>query len=99
MDFALKALLCGVGLIGSDHLDESKATGLLGVGITHDVALFHLAVFLKQTADFLFRQAGVDTRDEEVGARVAAVVIAAARVLRRAAVSCQYAARAPRRER
>lgn len=92
VDFALKALLGSISLIRSNHLDESEATGLLRVGVTHDVAFLHLAVFLEQTTDFLFRQAGVNTRDEEVGARVAAIIIVtAARVLGRAAVFCQYA--------
>lgn len=86
MNFTLQALLCGVGLVRGDHLDEAKATGLLGVRVAHDVALLNLAILLEQAADFFLRQARVDASHEEVRARVAAVVIVtAARVWGRAA--------------
>jgi hypothetical protein len=68
VDFTLKTLLGGVSLIRCDHLDKAKATRLLCVRITHDVALLHLAILLKETRHFLFRERGVDARDEEVGA-------------------------------
>jgi hypothetical protein len=35
-DFALQFLSCSVGLIRSDHLDESETTRFLGVWVDHD---------------------------------------------------------------
>jgi hypothetical protein len=79
VDFTLKTLLGGVSLVGCDHLDEAEATGLLCVRIAHDVALLYLAVLLEETRDFFLGERGMDAGDEEVGARVAAVVIVIAR--------------------
>jgi hypothetical protein len=50
----LETLLGSVGLISSNHLDETKATGLLGVWIKHDLALLDITIFLEETSDFLF---------------------------------------------
>jgi hypothetical protein len=83
VDFTLKTLLGGVSLVGCDHLDEAEATGLLCVRIPHDVALLYLAVLLEETRDFFFGERGMDAGDEEVGARIAAVVIVIARSWRR----------------
>ena len=74
-NLTLKSLLCGISLISSDHLDETEATRLLGMGIKHNLALLDVAVFLEETGDFLFGKARVNTSDEEVGARVDGTVI------------------------
>lgn len=72
---SLQALLGGVGLVRSDHLDEAKATGLLGVRVAHDLALLDITVLLEHASDLLLGQTGVDAGDEEVGARVDGAVI------------------------
>jgi hypothetical protein len=74
-DFTLKTILGGISLLSSDHLDEAKATRLLGMGIKHDLAFFNIAVFLEETSDLLLGKARVDAGDEEVGARVDCTVI------------------------
>jgi hypothetical protein len=71
MHFALEAFLGSIGLVGSDHLDETKAARLLGVRILHDVALLDLSILAKQTSNLLLGEAGVDARHEQVGAWVA----------------------------
>lgn len=43
--------------------------------VAHDVALFDLAVLLEETRDLILAEGGMNARDEEVGARVAAVII------------------------
>lgn len=78
MNFALEALLRSVGLVRSDHLDEAKAARLFRVRITHDVALLHLTVLLKQAGDLFLGQAGVDASHEEIGAGIAAIVVVVA---------------------
>lgn len=72
----MEALLGRISLIGSDHLDESETTGLLGMGIKHDLALLDVAIFLEETGDLLLRKARVDAGDEEVGAWVDGTIIA-----------------------
>jgi hypothetical protein len=74
-DLALKTLLGGIGLLSSDHLDETEATGLLGVGIKHDLALLNVAVLLEKTGDLLLRETRVDTSHEEVGSGVHGSII------------------------
>jgi hypothetical protein len=78
----LKALLCGISLLSGDHLDETKATRLLSMGVQHDLALLDITVFLEQTGNFLFGEARVNTSDKEVGSRVDGTI-----VLRSTAVS------------
>jgi hypothetical protein len=68
VDFTLKAFLGRISLVGCDHLDESKAARLLGVRITHDVALLDLAVLFEETCDLFLGERGVDASDEEVRA-------------------------------
>jgi hypothetical protein len=75
VDFALQALLGSVCLVRGDHLDEAKATRLLGVRIAHDVALLDLAILLEETSNLFFGQRGVDTSDEQVGSLVAALLL------------------------
>jgi hypothetical protein len=92
VDLALKSFLGGISLVRGDHLDESEAARVLGMGIAHDVALLDLTVLLEETRDLFLRERGVDARDEEVGARVDAVVflavaLAVAVVGRRAAAA------------
>lgn len=75
MDLSLQTLLGRVSLIRGDHLDEAEAARLLGVGIAHDVALLNLAVLLKETGDLFLTKRRMNAGDEQVGARVAALVI------------------------
>lgn len=75
MNLALQTLLGGVSLVRRHHLDEAEAARLLGVRVAHDVALLDLAVLLKETCDLLLAERGVDAGDEQVGARVAALVV------------------------
>jgi hypothetical protein len=74
-DLTLKTLLGGISLLSSDHLDEAEATGLLGVGIEHNLALLDIAILLKETSDLLLREARMDTCHEEVGSRVDGSII------------------------
>lgn len=69
-DFTLEAFLGSIGLLGSHHLDEAKATRLLGVRIGHDGAVLDIAVLFEEAADVGFGQTRMDTGDEEVGPRV-----------------------------
>lgn len=75
VNLALQTLLGGVSLVRRHHLDEAEAARLLGVRVAHDVALLDLAVLLKETCDLLLAERGVDAGDEQVGARVAALVV------------------------
>jgi hypothetical protein len=60
----LQSLLCSISLFGSEHLDETKATRLLGVRVKHDLTLLDIAVFLEEASNFLFREARMNTGDE-----------------------------------
>jgi hypothetical protein len=71
----LKTLLCSIGLLSADHLDEAEAAGLLRVRVKHDLTFLDLAVFLEETGDLSLGQTGVDASDEEVGTRVDCAVI------------------------
>jgi hypothetical protein len=80
----LEAILGRVGLIRSHHLDEAKASGLLCVGISHNLAFLHLAVLLKEASNLGFGQARVNASDEQVGTGVdsaVAIILGAAVVL------------------
>lgn len=77
IDLTLQGILCGIGILRSDHLDEAKATALASVWITHNVALLNSAVLLEKNSDLLLGQTGMDASDEEVGARVDLAVVAA----------------------
>jgi hypothetical protein len=74
-NLTLKSLLCGISLLSGDHLDETKATRLLGMGVKHDLALLDITVFLEETGDFLFGEARVNTSDEKVGSMVDRTII------------------------
>lgn len=74
-DLALKTLLSGIGLLSSDHLDKTEATGLLGVWIKHDLALLDVAVLLEETGDLLLRKTRVDTSHKEIGPGVDGSII------------------------
>jgi hypothetical protein len=71
----LQGFLCRIGLSGSHHLDEPEATALTSVRVTHDVALLDLAVFLKQTRDFIFGKTRVDAGHEKVGAGIGSILV------------------------
>jgi len=71
----LKSLLGSIGLVSSDHLDESKATGLLGMRIKHNLALLDITIFFKEASHFGFRQTWVNSSHEEVGAWVDGTII------------------------
>jgi hypothetical protein len=70
VDLALETRLGSVGLLTSDHVDETEATRLAGVRIAHDAASFDITVLLEQATDFLLGQTGVNAGNEKVGARV-----------------------------
>jgi hypothetical protein len=74
-DLTLESLFCGVSLLGSDHLDEAKATRLLGVRIKHDLALLNIAILLKETSHLRLSETGVDASNKQVGAWVDSTVI------------------------
>lgn len=85
---ALQTLFSSISLIRGDHLDEAEASGLLGVGVAHDLALLDGSVLSEQTGDLILGQAGVDAGDEEVGARVdSAVIVAVATAVATAVVT------------
>ena len=69
-DFTLETIFGGIGFFSSHHLDETKATRLLGVWIFHDRAPLHVAILLEEPRDLSFRQTRMYPRDEEVGARI-----------------------------
>jgi hypothetical protein len=77
VDFTLQTLLGSVGLIRGNHFDEAEAARLLRVWVAHDVALLDLTIFLEQTRNLLLAQTGMNTGDEEIGARVAAAIVSA----------------------
>lgn len=70
VDLALKTRLCSVGLLASDHVDETEATRLAGVRVAHDAASLDITVLLEQATDLLLSQTGVDAGNEKVGAGV-----------------------------
>lgn len=76
MDFALKSILCGIGLFCGHHLHESEATALAGVWVSHDVALLHYAVRLEEAGDLVLRQTWMDAGDEEIGAGIGGIIAA-----------------------
>lgn len=69
-DLALEAFLGSIGLLGSGHVDETKATRLLGMRVQHNGAVVDIAVLLEQARDVGLGQARVNAGDEQVGARV-----------------------------
>jgi hypothetical protein len=77
----LKAIFCGVSLIRGDHLDETKATRLLAVGIAHDLAFLDLAVFLEQPGDLSLSEFRVNAGHEEIRARIDSAVVVFSAVL------------------
>jgi hypothetical protein len=74
-NLSLKAFLSGISLLGSDHLDEAEATGLLGVWVKHDLALLDVTVLLKETSDLLLGKAWVNSGNKEVGTWVNGTII------------------------
>jgi hypothetical protein len=74
-NFTLKTFLSSVGLFSSNHLHKAEATGLLGMGIEHDLALLDIAVFREETGNLGLGETRMDTSDEEVGAWVDSTVI------------------------
>jgi hypothetical protein len=74
-NLTLETFLGSIGLLSSNHLDETEATRLLCVGVKHDLALLNITVFLEEAGNFLLGQTWVDTSDEKVGARVDCTII------------------------
>lgn len=70
VDLTLKTRLGSIGLLASDHVDETEATRLAGVRIAHDAASFDITVLLEQATDFLLGQTRVNAGNKKVGARV-----------------------------
>ena len=87
VDLALKGVLRSVRILGTDHLDESEATALTGVWVTHNVALLDPSVLLEEDSDLFLGQARVDAGDEEVGALVDVAGVAATRATTLGAVT------------
>jgi len=85
-DLTLKSLLGSVGLLSSDHLYETEATGLFGVRIKHDLAFLDVTILLEETSDFLLVEARVDASDKEVGAWVDRAIILSRRTTTTSAV-------------
>jgi hypothetical protein len=96
VDLALQSVLGRVRILGSNHLDETEATALAGVWVTHNVALLDSAVLLEKDSNLLLGEARVDTSDEEVGAFVHVAGVAAAGCLTLAAVALAAAVLARR---
>jgi hypothetical protein len=69
----LQAAHGSVSLVGGAHLDEAKASRVLGMGVPHDLALLDDAVDSKQILEVLVADAGMDACHEQVGAGVAGV--------------------------
>jgi hypothetical protein len=73
--FALQTLLGSFGLVGSNHLHEAKASGLFGVRVTHDLALFNVAVLLEHFRNLGLTKARVDACDKEIRAGIDGTVV------------------------
>ena len=74
-NLTLKTLLGSISLISGNHLDETKATRFLSVGIKHDLALLNITVLLEKAGHFLLRETRMDASDEQVGTRVDGTII------------------------
>ena len=96
VNLALEGILGGIRVLGSDHLDESEATALAGVWVTHNVALLDPSVLLEEDSDLFLGQARVDAGDEEVGALVDVAGVAATRATTLGAVTVAAAVLARR---
>lgn len=68
--FILETLLGSICLVRCDHLHEAKASGLLGVGVFHDLALLYFAILLEETSDLGLSKTWMNSSDEEVRSRV-----------------------------
>ena len=77
-NLTLEALLGGIGLLSGNHLDESEATGLLGVWVKHDLALLNLTVLLEKTSDLSLGETWVDTSNKQVRSWVGGTIVWAA---------------------
>lgn len=77
VDLALESVFHSIGSFGGDHLYKSEAAALASVWVTHNVALLNGTVLFEKCGDLLFAKAGVDTRNEQVGACVGRLVVAA----------------------
>jgi len=53
-------------MLCSHHLDKAETARLSRMRVTHDVALLNLAVLFKQSGDFLFGEARMDTSHKQV---------------------------------
>ena len=96
VNLALESILGGIGVLGSNHLDEAEATALAGVWVTHNVALLDPSVLLEKDSDFFLGQARVDAGDEEVGALVDITGVSATRAATLGAVAVAAAVLARR---
>ena len=74
-NLTLKSLLGSISLLSSDHLYETETTGLLGMGVKHDLALFNIAIFLEETGDLCLGKTGMNSGDEQVGTWVDCAII------------------------
>jgi len=74
-NLTLKSFLGGISLLGSDHLDETKTTRLLSVGIKHDLALLNITIFLEETGNFCLGETRMNAGNEQVGTWVDCAII------------------------
>ena len=96
-NLALETLFGSIGLFGSVHLDETKATRFLAVGIHHDGTVVDITVLLEQTRQIRLGQTGVNASHEEVGTGVhgAFLILLSFDVLNRTTI-CVSLYRSPR---
>lgn len=65
-NFTLETFLRCISLVGSDHFDKPKATGLFSMRIVHDRAVFNVSVFLEQTRNVGFRESWRNASDKQI---------------------------------
>ena len=71
----LETFLGSIGLLSSNHLDETETTGFFGVWVKHDLALLNITILLEETSDLLLGKTWVDAGNENVGTRVNSTVV------------------------
>jgi hypothetical protein len=57
------------------HLNKAEATGLLGVRVSHNLALFDITIFLKHLGHLGLGELGVDASDEKVRSGVDSAIV------------------------
>jgi hypothetical protein len=57
------------------HLNKAEATGLLGVRVSHNLALFDITILLKHLGHLGLGELGVDASDEKVRSGVDSAIV------------------------